>query len=134
MGIVRARLRIAGSAAALLAVAGCTGLGGNPVPVSQPAPTQPSTAASAAAQWVVDSREHVDLWLHAFALLQTDSTRVPFFRRGYLDSVVAMRKRMSVVSMIDVNRDKLAARFLAFPNLVSAQFIPLYFGTLEETR
>jgi hypothetical protein len=36
--------------------------------------------------------------------------------------------------MIDVNRDQLAGRFLAFPNLVSAQFIPLYFGTWEETR
>jgi len=116
---------------ALAAAAGCTGLGGNPVPVSQPAPTQQQPASG---QWTVDSREHVDLWLHAFALLQADSTRVPFFRRGYRDSVVAERKRANVMSMIDVNRDRLSARFLAFPNLVSAQFIPLYFGTWEETR
>ena len=113
-----------------LAVSACTGFGGNPVPVSQPAPTQ----QAASGQWTVDSREHVDLWLHAFALLQADSTRVPFFRRGYRDSVVADRKRANVMSMIDVNRDKLASRFLAFPNLVSAQFIPLYFGTWDETR
>ena len=111
-------------------VVACTGLGGNPVPVSQPA----STAQPTSGQWTVDSREHVDLWLHAFALLQADSTRVPFFRRGYRDSVLVDRKRGNVTSMIDVNRDKLESRFLAFPNLVSAQFIPLYFGTWEETR
>jgi hypothetical protein len=38
------------------------------------------------------------------------------------------------MSMIDVNSDKLSQRFVAFPNLVSAQFIPLYFTTWEETR
>ena len=115
----------------MAAAIACTGFGGNPVPVSQPAsgPQQP-----AAGQWTVDAREHVDLWLHAFALLQNDSSKVPFFRRGYVDSVVAQRKRANVTSMIDVNRDRLAGRFLAFPNLVSAQFIPLYFGTWEETR
>jgi len=51
-----------------------------------------------------------------------------------LDSVVAARKRANVLSMIDVNRGTLSARFVAFPNLVSAQFVPLYFGTWEETR
>jgi hypothetical protein len=44
-----------------------------------------------AGQWTVDAREHVDLWLHAFALVQADSSRVPFFRRGYHDSVIAQR-------------------------------------------
>jgi hypothetical protein len=101
--------------------------------VSQPTPAEQQQQPTAG-QWTVDSREHVDLWLHAFALLQTDTTRVPFFRRGYRDSVVAARKRANVTSMIDVNRDKLESRFLAFPNLVSAQFIPLYFSTWEETR
>jgi hypothetical protein len=123
-------VRVVASVVTLLAVTGCTGLGGNPVPVSNPGPTQ----QPAAGQWTVDTREHVDLWLHSFALLQADSTRVPFFRRGYRDTVLAARKRANVTSMIDVNRDKLSSRFLAFPNLVSAQFIPLYFGTWEETR
>jgi len=117
--------------AAVLGLSACTGLTGNPVPVSNPAPTQQTPTAG---QWTVDTREHVDLWLHAFSLLQADSSRVPFFRRGYRDSVVAARKRANVTSMIDVNRDRLAGRFLAFPNLVSAQFIPLYFSTWEETR
>ena len=113
-----------------LAGTACTTLGGDPVPAPQPAPAQ----QQATGQWTVDSREHVDLWLHSFTLLESDSSRVPYFRRGYRDSVLAARKRASVVSMIDANRDKLASRFIAFPNLVSAQFIPLYFGTWEETR
>ena len=77
-----------------VAIAGtaCTTLGGDPVPVPQPAPGQPATG-----QWTVDSREHVDLWLHSFALLESDSNRVPYFRRGYRDSVLAARKRASVM-------------------------------------
>ena len=128
---MRARLLVVGASAGALAIAACTGFGGNPVPVPQPAPTEQTVAAG---PWTVDAREHVDLWLHAFALIQSDSSRVPFFRRGYRDSVVAQRKRANVLSMIDVNLDKLSGRFVAFPNLVSAQFIPLYFGTWEETR
>lgn len=124
-----ARLRLAAVGAALIGIAGCTGFGGNPVPESQPVP-----ASSATGEWTVATREHVDLWLHAFALLQADSARVPFFRRGYRDSVMAARARANATTMLDANREKLAARFLAFPNLVSAQFIPLYFGTWEETR
>jgi len=118
----------------LIALAGCTGFGGDPGAAPAPVPQPAGAPQAQAGQWVVDTREHVDLWLHAFAMLQGDSTRVPFFRRGYRDSVVAMRKRMNVLTMIDVNRDQLASRFRAFPNLVSAQFIPLYFGTWEETR
>jgi hypothetical protein len=116
---------------AVLALSACTGFGGNPVPVSTPEPAQQSAAAG---QWTIDAREHIDLWLHAFSLLQTDSSRVPFFRRGYRDSVTVARTKSNVMSMLDVNRDKLTARFAAFPNLVSAQFIPLYFSTWEETR
>lgn len=113
-----------------LAGTACTTLGGDPGPAPQPAPAQQPTMG----QWTVDSREHVDLWLHSFALLESDSNRVPFFRRGYRDSVIAARKREKVVSMLDANHEKLASRFVAFPNLVSAQFIPLYFATWEETR
>lgn len=108
----------------------CTTLGGDPIPAQRPAPAQ----QPAMGQWTVDSREHVDLWLHSFTLLESDSSRIPYFRRGYRDSVLAARKRANVVSMLDANREKLASRFVAFPNLVSAQFIPLYFGTWEETR
>jgi hypothetical protein len=118
---------------ALIGVAvagGCTGLGGNPVPVTEPTPVRQQGAG----QWEIATREHVDLWLHAFALLQADSSLVPFFRRGYRDSVIVRRQRANATTMLDVNRDRLSARFLAYPNLVSAQFIPLYFGTWEETR
>ena len=129
---MRTRLRFVAPVAALIAntgLSGCTGFGTG-VPVSEPPPAQQSGAG----QWTVATRDHVDLWLHSFALLQADSTRVPFFRRGYRDSVLAHRRRANVTTLLDVNRERLAARFLAFPNLVSAHFIPLYFASWEETR
>jgi hypothetical protein len=43
----------------------------------QPGAPQPATA------WPVRTREHVDLWLHGFALVIDDTARVPIFRRGY---------------------------------------------------
>ena len=33
--------------------------------------------------WQLDTREHVDLWLHGFAMLQDDQSLVPYFRLGY---------------------------------------------------
>ena len=129
---VDSRLRVVARVAGLVAVVGtaaCAGVGGGAVPVAQPATEEPASG-----QWTIRTRDHVDLWLHGFAILQTDSTRVPFFRRGYRDSVLAQRGRANVTTLIDANRDRLAARFIAFPNLVSAQFIPLYFATWEETR
>ena len=33
--------------------------------------------------WPMKTREHVDLWLHGFAMLQDDTTHPPQFRRGY---------------------------------------------------
>ena len=127
------RLRIIALVAALTASVGssaCVGYPGTGDPTAEPTPAQPP----APGQWTVTTRDHIDLWLHSFALLHADSTRVPFFRRGYRDSVLAQRRRANVTTLLDVNRERLAARFLAFPNLVSAHFIPLYFGSWEETR
>ena len=123
-------IALAAALAGAVGPAACTGIGGGGVPVSQPTANQ----QPAAGQWTIRTRDHVDLWLHGFAILQTDSTLVPFFRRGYRDSVMAQRRHSNVTTLIDANRERLAARFLAFPNLVSAQFIPLYFSSWEETR
>lgn len=125
------RLRLS-ALAAFLATSACFGTGIAVDP--QPLPERTGAGESGPGQWPIATRMHVDLWLHGFALLQADSTRVPFFRRGYAATMGAERSRAGAFTMLDANRDRLAARFLAFPNLVSAHFIPLYFGSWEETR
>jgi len=82
--------------------------------------------------WPVKTREHVDLWLHGFAMLQEDTTFVPFFKRGYSTNMIVLKNRGNVVSQLDANRDKLRARLATNPQLVNAQFVPLSFSTWGE--
>jgi len=112
-------------AAAACASAGNTSDTGAPQPASQ-------QTTSPAVRWPVKTREHVDLWLHGYALLQEDTTLVPFFRRGYRDQMVVLKNRANVVTQLDANRDKLRARLLANPALINAQFVPLGFTSWDE--
>jgi len=82
--------------------------------------------------WPVKTREHVDLWLHGFAMLQEDTTFVPFFRRGYSTNMTVLKNRANVVTQLDANRDRLRARFGANNQLINAQFIPLSFSSWDE--
>lgn len=82
--------------------------------------------------WPVKTREHVDLWLHGFAMLQEDTTFVPFFRRGYGTNLTVLKNRANVVSQLDANRDRLRARLTTNPQLINAQFVPLSFSSWSE--
>jgi len=84
------------------------------------------------AVWPIKTREHVDLWLHGFAMLQEDTTFVPFFKRGYTTNMTVLKNRANVVSQLDANRDRLRARLTANPQLINAQFIPLSFSSWDE--
>lgn len=126
-------------AAALLGVgaAGTTGCmqGGRSVVVA----TSPSTGPIApdgrsTIEWPLRVREHVDLWLHGFALLHQDSTLVPYFRPGYRDRVLAERRSRGLTTLLDTNGDRLRARLAANPALVSAQFVALYFDDWVQLR
>src|SRR4051812_35955938 len=79
--------------------------------------------------WGVKTREHVDLWLHGYALLQEDTTFVPFFRRGYGTELTVLKNRANVVTQLDANRDRLRARLATNPQLINAQFVPLSFAS-----
>jgi hypothetical protein len=81
------------------------------------------------AVWPIKAREHVDLWLHGFALLQEDTTFVPFFKRGYSTNMIVLKNRANVVTQLDANRDRLRARLASNPQLVNAQFVPLSFAS-----
>jgi hypothetical protein len=82
--------------------------------------------------WPIKTREHVDLWLHGFAMLQEDTTFVPFFERGYSTNMTVLKNRANVVTQLDANHDKLRARLTLNPQLINAQFVPLSFSSWEE--
>ena len=63
-----------------------------------PAGATPRSSPAAAAtaplvRWPVKTAEHIDLWLHAFAMLATDSAPMPLYRRGYRDSLTVLKNR-----------------------------------------
>ena len=132
--VARGRLRAA--AAALLVACVCAACP-MPYPSTNPDPSGPGTSqrlSGATPDWPIRTQEHVDLWLHGFAILQQDTTAIPLFRRAYRDSIAAEKGRRNVVTLLDANADRLAAQFLATPSLSNAQFLALYFGTWEDMR
>ena len=118
----------------LAAACATSGGGGGGTPGPAPSPTTPTSqqTTTAAIRWPIKTRQHVDLWLHGFAMLQEDTTQVPFFRRGYRDQMIVLKNRANVITQLDANRDKLRARLLANPALVNAQFVPLSFSSWDE--
>ena len=118
------------------AVASCaTGGPGEPL---KPAPSaQPAGATgrdTLSVQWPVKTREHVDLWLHGYAMLMNDTTKVPYFRRGYRDEMVVVKNQSRITTLLDTNRETLARRFATHPQLVGTQFLAMYFGRWQDLR
>jgi hypothetical protein len=126
----RARLAVV-LALVLSLVLSCVAISGAP---AQP-PAQPPARPAAASPWVLRTREHVDLWLHGFAMLMPDTTRVPIFRRAYQDSIRARRARANVVTALDAEGERLRARLAANPRLaLGAQFVALAFPSWPELK
>jgi hypothetical protein len=119
---------------ALIAAAGCASVGGGAGgPASgTPTPTPDQSTGQQNVVWPVKTREHVDLWLHGYAVLQEDTTFVPFFRRGYTTDMTVLKNRANVVSQLDANRDKLRSRLAINPQLINAQFVPLSFSSWND--
>lgn len=105
-----------------------------------PASTEPVPATPLPAntpldiRWPVKTRAHVDLWLHGYALLQHDTTLVPYFRRGYREEMLRRRAAANVTTMLDANMDTLQAQLAARPRLIAGQFVPLYFADWESLQ
>jgi len=76
--------------------------------------------------------EHVDLWLHGFALLTSDTGGVPFFARGYKQEVTALKRQRNLYTQLDANQPNLSARFATTPTLANAQFLAMYFSSFQE--
>jgi hypothetical protein len=102
----------------------------SPAPGSSPVGGGGTT--SGAPRWRVTTLEHVDLWLHGFALLTSDTGHVPFFERGYKQQVTALKRQRNVFSQLDANQQDLSARFASNPALANAQFLAMYFSSFQE--
>ena len=97
-----------------------------------PCAAQLPGASMQSVKWPLRTREHVDLWLHGFVMISSDTSPVPLFRRGYREAVVAARTKASAVTDLDVNHDALARRLRENPALTNAQFLALAFPTWDE--
>lgn len=116
-------------ASATLLTAACASSGATTTATPQEATIIPQNRTLA---WPIKTREQVDLWLHGFALIQSDSTLVPYYRRGYRDEVTVLKNKANVFSQLDANIERLSSQLRQNPGLNSAQFVPLYFNSLEE--
>jgi hypothetical protein len=126
-----ARLTAIAAAGGFLIACGGAAQGAAATPA--PAPTNTSGVPTVSdAPWPIKTREHLDLWFHGFAMLQADTTKIPYFRRGYRDQMVVERNRRNISTLLDQNRAALSARFAVNRNLIGAQFVALYFGSWDE--
>ncbi len=89
---------------------------------------------STSERWPIRTREHLDTWLHGYAMIQDDTSLVPLFKRGYKTEMRAMRTRASVSTQLDANMAALRARFVINPALGNAHFLPLQFASPESMR
>jgi hypothetical protein len=120
-------------------LAGCASTGSTGSPVGAPA-TAPRASESGSApavqpalRWPVRTLPHVDLWLHAFAVLSDDSSAVPLYRRGYRDSITVIKNQRNLLTALDGNRETLV-KGLRRNSYLDAQFLPFVFANWEEMR
>jgi hypothetical protein len=121
-------------ASAVVAAGACATAGpGGSTAGTEPAPTTGAEQLPGTT-WPVKTREHVDLWLHGYAMLQADTARVPLFRRNYQATLRGVRQQRGVRTRLDTDAERLRARLASNPALVNGQFLPLYFGSWDDLR
>ncbi|MEP6834309.1 MAG: hypothetical protein ABJB74_13015 [Gemmatimonas sp.] len=128
--------RVLALAAFASAVSACATAAGTPASPTTPSgtPNPGTTTQPAQVRWPVKTAAHFDLWLHSFAQLTVDTTVIPLFKRGYRDSIAAVKSRSNVLTSLDANRDNLQKRLTANPALVQAQFLVFEFGSFAELQ
>src|SRR3954462_2966747 len=105
------------SLAVAVAVVGCASGGPSPEP-SGPAPsTSMPASTNPAAVWPVRTAEYVDVWLHSYAMVSTDTIKVPLFARNYRTQKNKVRTDRNVTTALDANRSKLEQGIASSPDL-----------------
>ncbi len=134
--LVRHALRTALAMAGIAACASAIPVGA-PVGPNGAAPSG-GTSATPVVQpllrWPVRTVEHIDLWLHAFALISDDTARVRLYRNGYRDSLVVVKNQRNVLTSLDANRATLAKRLATTGGYLPAQFLPFEFANGDAMR
>lgn len=130
--MARSARRLARVAVCAAAVTACVPVGAGSGASSGGAPAPAS--GTPAADWRITTYEHLDLWLHGYALLSRDTAAVPLFARGYRERMQAQKARSNIYTELDANRDRLAARLATNPALVNGQFVPMYFTNFDEMQ
>lgn len=85
-------------------------------------------------RWPVRTAEHIDLWLHSFALISDDTSRVRLYRNGYRDSLVVVKNQRNVLTSLDANRATLAKRLATTGGYLQAQFLPFEFANWDAMK
>ncbi|HKB80655.1 MAG TPA: hypothetical protein VKH35_13155 [Thermoanaerobaculia bacterium] len=111
-----------------LAAGACASSGNNPQSTAEPLAIRPDLT------WKISTRYQVDLWLHGYAMLQKDTTLIPYFKPGYRDSIEAFKKRGNITTRLDTDRDSLRSQLASDSRLIGGQFLGLYFRTWETTQ
>ena len=114
--------------------AGCASGGAAPATGGGTAGTATGTTPVANVPWAVKTRDHVDLWLHGFAMLTEDTAKVPLFRRNYRSQMQVLKNQRNIITQLDANRAQLTARMNTNRNLANAQFMALYFGSWDDMK
>ncbi|MBA2686439.1 MAG: hypothetical protein H0U66_18285 [Gemmatimonadaceae bacterium] len=119
----------------MLLAAGCSGLvGANTKVETEPvaAPTGISQEVIGQTPWPVKTRYAVDLWLHGYAMLASDTSRTPAFRIDYRDAMIVEKNSRSITTRLDDNAEQLRHGLRVNPRLFDGARLALREGSWEE--
>ncbi len=123
--------RAIGVAALTILLAACASGGGQGGQAPRRGEAQPPRPEE---NWPIKTRYQLDLWLHGYAMVQQDTTLVPYFERGYRDRVMAAKNRGNIYTDLDRYASQLRTQMASSQTIIGGQFIPLYFDSWDEMR
>jgi hypothetical protein len=113
---------------AAFVVTACSSGGNDP----QTTPTPSRAAANAPVGWPIRTADYVDLWLHGYGMVSTDTGAVPLFDRGYRDRMLQRRRQGNVTTALDANMQALRDGLARSPNIEQGQFAIFSFASWDE--
>lgn len=128
----RATSRALSAAALTFLLAACATGGGQGGQGSRRGAAEPQPRPEQ--NWPIKTRYQLDLWLHGYAMVQQDTTLVPYFKRGYRESIMAAKNKANVYTDLDRYASQLRAQMAGNNTILNGQFIPLYFDSWDQLR